>query len=129
MKDVPRRGWLAIGLTLLSGIYSVLLLVWVTLIPDSSNGGQTLLEFGGSAIGTFLIFGQPLVLTAIFWVLLHRYCTTGSETAGKVAHMATPLYFAWSVLAGFTVAAGALPAALLLTLAAWFTPRGTPAAT
>jgi hypothetical protein len=71
-----------------------------------------------------MIYGQPLLAAGAAWATLHRYCTTGSAKAGVLAAVMAPLYLGWTVLAGFSVAAGGMPAAVLLLVAAWLTPRG-----
>ena len=54
---------------------------------------------------------------------MRRRCTTGSRRATATAWMFGTLYVGWSVLAGFTLAAGAFPAAVILLVAVALTPR------
>ena len=111
-------------MTLLAVLYSVALLVEILVVPEFA-GGRTLYEYGGS--GTLLIFGQPLVVCLCVWVLLNRHCKTGNRAAGHVAEVGVSLYVVYSILGGFTISAGAFPAACLLLAAVLLTPRGTPA--
>jgi hypothetical protein len=125
MRDraTPWNGWVAFGMTLLAVLYSVALLVEILVLPEF-RGGHTLFEYGGS--GTLLIFGQPLVVTLVVWALLNRHCKTGSHTAGTIAEIVASLYIAYSILGGFTISAGAFPAACFLLAAVLLTPRGEP---
>ena len=68
------------------------------------------------------IWVQPLLVAALLWVLLHRACSRGDERAALIAAAIAALYLVWSFLAGFSVAAGGLPAAVLLCLAVALTP-------
>src|SRR3954454_4989136 len=122
-RATPWNGWAAFSLTGLAAIYSVALLVAILVVPESA-GGKTLVEYGGS--GTLLIFGQPLLVSLVVWVLLNRHCKTGSRAAGQVAEVGGSLYVVYSILGGFTISAGAFPAACLLLAAVLLTPRGTP---
>ena len=121
----PRKGWVAFGLTVLAVAYSAVLLFWVVAIPEFGRGEETLLEYGGPL--TLVIFVQPLIFSALIWALLRRSCSVSESKACGVATWGSALYLVWSVLGGFTVAAGAMPAAMLLLAAALFTPRGSPA--
>jgi len=58
--------------------------------------------------------------------LLRARCRTGSRAATTAAQSIAIAYLLYSVLAGFTIAAGALPAAFLLALATGLTPEGEP---
>ena len=119
MDTSVRRGRAPFGLTLLAAAYSVGLLVWVVAIPTID--GETLLEYGGP--GSLAITAQPLLFSLLMWMLLRRRCTTGSRMATATAWTLGTLYLAWSVFAGFTLAAGAFPAAVILLFAVSLTPR------
>ena len=94
-------------------------MLWVVAYP--AVDGETLLSYGGPL--SLAIASQSLpVSLGVFW-LLRRRCTTGSRAAIACAWILGSLYLVWSVLAGFSLAAWALPAALLLMLAVGFTPR------
>jgi hypothetical protein len=108
------RGRLAFVLTLLAALYSLALVVWFVAVW--APPGDTLLGLA--------IFVQPLIVSLLMWALLRRRCTTGGSGVSSVAFVLAPLYLVWSVVAGFTLSAGALPAALLLAGAAAAAPRG-----
>jgi hypothetical protein len=119
MDAVAPRGRAPFGLTLLAVAYSVGLLIWVVAVPGFD--GETLLEYGGP--GSIAITAQPLLFSLLMWALLRRRCTTGSRLATATAWALGSLYLVWSVLAGFTLAAGAFPAAAILFIAVGLTPR------
>jgi hypothetical protein len=119
-RATPWEGWAAFGLTALSVLYGVALLVEILVVPEFASG-QTQFEYGGS--GTLLIFGQPLLVSLAVWALLNRHCKTGSWAAGRVAEVGVSLYLVYSILGGFTISAGAFPAACLLLAAVLLTPR------
>jgi hypothetical protein len=102
-------------------LYSLALLVSIFAVPEFS--GKTLYEYGGS--GTVLIFGQPLVVSVAVWALLRRFCTTGDRITEVLVTALVWLYLAYSFVGGFTISAGAMPAAFLLVVATQFTPRGS----
>jgi hypothetical protein len=118
MDTAVRRGRAPFGLTLLAFAYSFGLLAWVVAIP--SIDGETLLQYGGP--GSVAITAQPLLFSLLMWALLRRRCTTGSRVATATAWTLATLYVAWSVFAGFTLAAGAFPAAVILLAAVALTP-------
>lgn len=110
----------AAGLCALAAVYSAGLLVSIAAVPTIDD--QTLLEYGGP--WSFAIFAQPLLMSVVMWQLLRGRCHTGSDQATVGAWMIAIVYLVYSVLGGFTVAAGALPAALLIFFAVALTPRG-----
>jgi hypothetical protein len=57
------------------------------------------------------------------WHVLRRRRHTGSERATAVAWTLACAYLVYSIVGGFTIAAGALPAALLMFLAVALAPR------
>ncbi|MEJ7716082.1 MAG: hypothetical protein WKF40_10495 [Thermoleophilaceae bacterium] len=116
------RGRVAFVLTALAAFYSVALLASVMAVPG--DDGQTL--FSSERPWTLAIFAQPLALTALMFGLLRARCRTGSRAATTAAQAIAIAYLLYSVLAGFTIAAGALPAAFLLALATGLTPEGEP---
>ncbi len=122
MSGGLERGRLAFALTALAAVYSVALLASVMAVPE--DDGQTLLSSGGP--WTLAIFAQPLALTALMFGLLRARCHTGNRVATTAAWSLASVYLLYSVLAGFTLAAGAFPAAFLLALATAFTPEGEP---
>lgn len=113
------RGRIAAGLCVLSGVYSAALLVSIVVIPAADD--ETLLQYGGP--WTVAIFAQPLLVSGLMWHVLRRRCHTGSDRATAVAWTLGCVFFAYSVVGGFTIAAGALPAALLMLLAVAVAPR------
>jgi len=121
-RTTPWEAWAAFGLTVLAVLYGVALLVQILVVPEFASG-KTLFEYGGS--GTLLIFGQPLLVSLVVWVLLNRHCKTGNRAAGRVAEVGVSFYVVYSIVGGFTISAGAFPAACLLLAAVLLTPRGT----
>jgi hypothetical protein len=122
-RGTPWQGWAAFSLTVLAVLYSVALLVSILTVPEF-QGGTTLFEYGGSA--TLLIFAQPLAFSLVVWALLNRHCKTGSRVAGRLAEVLVSLYVVYSFVGGFTISAGAFPAACFLLAAVLLTPRATP---
>jgi hypothetical protein len=116
------RGRVAFVLTALAAFYSVALLASVMAVPG--DDGQTLLSSEGP--WTLAIFAQPLAFTALMFGLLRARSRTGSRAATTAAQSLAIAYLLYSVLAGFTIAAGALPAAFLLALATGLTPAPEP---
>lgn len=114
-----RRGRASFGLTLAAVVYSIALLVWVAAVPGVD--GETLLEYGGA--WSLAITAQPLLISLVMWALLRRRCITGSRAASTAAWAIGGLYLPWSIAAGFSLAAGAFPAALLLLIAVSLTPK------
>jgi lysylphosphatidylglycerol synthetase-like protein (DUF2156 family) len=112
----------AFGLSVVAIVYSVALLAAITAIP--ADDGQTLLEYGGP--WSLAIFAQPLLVSVLMWHLLRRRCHNGSRHATRAAWVIATIYLIYSVLGGFSIAAGGLPAALLLFLALATTPPGSP---
>ena len=104
------RGRLAAAMTLAAAIYGELLFV---------VAGT---HFGGGA--AYAIYAQPLAVSALVFVLLRDYCTTGSRTAASAAAAVAVAYLAWSVLGALSLAAGSFPAAVLLVAAVALTPGG-----
>jgi hypothetical protein len=119
MAAAPRRGQASFGFTLAAVLYSIALLVWVAAVP--STEGQTLLQYGGP--GSLAVTVQPLLVSLVMWALLRRRCSTGSRVASTAGWMIGGMYLVWSALAGFSPAAGALPAALLLLIGVTLTPN------
>jgi hypothetical protein len=119
MSAEPERGRIALALTILAIAYGVGLVAWAASV--SVVDGETLLQYGGP--GSLMIVVQPLLLSLLMWALLRHRHTTGSSVAIAAAWVVGALYLVWSVLGALTLAAGALPAALLLLFAVALTPR------
>ena len=119
--DTLRPGIAAFGLTVLAVLYGLALLISIFTAPEFN--GKTLYEYGGP--DTVLIFGQPLLVSIAVWALLRRFCTTGGRITEALVTALVWLYLAYSFVGGFTISAGAMPAAFLLVVATQFTPRGT----
>ena len=117
------RGAAAAGLSILAMAYGAALLVAVAVAP--ALDGESLLEHGGP--WSLAIFAQPLVASAVVWSLLRRRCHAGGDGVTAAAWSLATVYLVYSVLGGFSIAAGALPAAVLMLLAVAVTPRGAPA--
>jgi hypothetical protein len=114
-RETPWYGWMAFGATVLAVLYSVALLA--ELLAENHFGGAA------SDLDIVLIFGQPLVVSLIAGILLHHHCKTGNRLTGKIAEFGVVLYLVYSVLGGFTIAAGGFTAAVLLLAAVLLTPR------
>ena len=113
------RGRLAFALTVLAFVYSLALLFVIAVVPG--DGGETALE--QATIRNLAIFAQPLLVTLALWSLMRGRCTTGNDGATAAAWTISTVYLLYSVLGAWTIAVGALPAALLLFIAAHVTPR------
>ena len=124
MHAAVRRGRIAAALCALALAYSVALLLGTVAIPAIED--QTLLEYGGP--WSLAIFAQPLLVSGLMWHLLRRRCHTGDQRAARIAWTVATTYLAYSVIGGFSIAAGALPAALLIVAAVGLTPRATRSA-
>jgi hypothetical protein len=120
MRSERRRGRTAAGVCVLAVLYSAGLLLCIAVLPTIDD--QTLLRYGGP--WSLAIFAQPLVMSGVMWHLLGRRCQTGGARATTVAWTLASVYLVYSVIGGFTIAAGALPAAVLLFVAVALTPRG-----
>lgn len=119
MRFESWRGRVAAGLCVLAGVYGAGLLLTITVIPTVDD--RTLLQHGGP--WSLAIFAQPLLVSAMMWHVLRRRCHGGSDRATTVAWTLASVYLIYSVVGGFSIAAGALPAALLLFLAVALAPR------
>jgi hypothetical protein len=106
------NGRLAAALTLGAACYGVIMGLW---------WGT---EFGGGL--AYAIFAQSIVPSAILFVVLRAYCTTGRRWLSLLASAIALLFLAWSVVGALSLAAGAMPAACLLVAAVALTPRGQP---
>ena len=109
-RGVVTRGRAAFALTLAAGLYGVVLCAWAGT------------AFGGGC--AYAIYAQPIVVSALLFVLLREHCTTGSGAAAFTAALIAALFLVWSVLGALSLAAGSFPAAVLLVLAVAHTPRG-----
>jgi hypothetical protein len=114
-RSTPWYGWVALGATVLAILYSASLLL--ELLAEN--------HFGGSAsdLDIALVFGQPLVVSVVAGALLHHHCKTGNQLSGRIAEFGVVLYLIYTVLGGFTIAAGGFTAAVLLLSAVLLTPR------
>ena len=115
------RGRVAALLCVLAVGYSAGLLLSVVVIPTIDD--QTLLQYGGP--WSLAIFAQPLLMSGLTWHVLRRRCHTGGDMATTIARTFAPVYLVYSIIGGFSLAAGALPAALLIVGAVALTPRGS----
>ena len=116
------RGRIAFAFALGAVVYSVALIAWVVGVP--SIDGQTLLSYGGPL--SLVITAQSLPISLLVFMLLRRRCTAGSVAASDGAWILGWSFFTWSIFGGFTVAAGALPAAALLLISIGMTPIPAP---
>jgi hypothetical protein len=124
------KGWWAFGLASVGVLWTAVLIPGAFFIPaysgeaSSSSGStmhttDTLVGVNGPWIVTpFVLF---LLLSVAAWIGLHASCTTGSLRGRKLGQIAAGLLAAAAVL---TFSAGflALPAALLIVVAAVLTP-------
>jgi hypothetical protein len=124
------KGWWAFGLASVGVLWTAVLIPGAFFFPaysgDTSTAGgstghttDTLVGVNGVWVVTpYVLF---LLLSVAAWVGLHASCATGSRRGGKLGQIAAGVLGAAAVL---TFSAGflALPAALLLAVAAALTP-------
>jgi len=124
------KGWWAFGLASVGVLWTVTLIPGAFFFPayggdaSTSSGSavhttDTLVGVNGPWIVTpFVVF---LLLSLAAWLGLHASCSTGSRRGRKLGQFAAGLLAAAAV---FTFSAGflALPAALLIVVAAALTP-------
>jgi hypothetical protein len=124
------KGWWAFGLASVGVLWTALLIPGAFLFPAyggeaATSGGSTihttdtLVGVNGLwAVTPFVVF---LVLSLAAWFGLHASCSTGSRRGRNLGQIAAALLTAAAVL---TFSAGflALPAALLMVVAATLTP-------
>ena len=97
-----------------------------TFTASAAVYGLVLLVVAGTAVGggaAYVLYAQPLVVSALLFVLLRRHCTTGSRAAAYAAATISILFLVWSVVGALSLAAGSFPAAVLLVLAVALTPN------
>ena len=124
------KGWWAFGLASVGVLWTAMLIPAAFLVPAysgeaSGSGGapvhttDTLVGVNGLWIVTpFVLF---LCLSVVAWTGLHSSCATGSRAGHRLGNIAAGLLAAAAIL---TFSAGflALPAALLVVVAAALTP-------
>ena len=103
-----RSGHAAFTLTVLAGVYGLVL---------TAFAGT---RFGGGV--AYAIYAQPVVVSALVFVLLRIHCTTGDRSAAWTAAAISVLFLVWSVLGALSLAAGSFPAAVALVTAVALTP-------
>ncbi|HEV3000658.1 MAG TPA: hypothetical protein VGW75_07955 [Solirubrobacteraceae bacterium] len=102
------QGRAAFTLTVCAGAYGLGLCAWAGT------------AFGGGV--AYALYAQPVVVSALVFVLLRAHCTTGDRLSAYAAATIAVLYLLWSVLGALSLAAGSFPAALLLVVAVALTP-------
>ncbi len=129
------KGWLAFGLASLGVLWAAALIPGAFFFPaysgeSSSSGGptvhttETLVGMNGVwVVAPYVAF---LCLSGIAWLGLHASCTTGSRRGRTVGNLAAGLLVAGAVLT-FSLGFLALPAALLVVVAAALTPSARQA--
>jgi hypothetical protein len=110
-RDTPRRRVrMSTVLHGLAGLYSVLLLAVACTVPRGSTRETWTQQFGAEIL---VVFGQPLLVSALLWPLL-RHPT--SDRLGAAWLLAT-VYLLWTLLGWYFLAPGGLPAGVLLFIA------------
>jgi hypothetical protein len=126
------KGWWAFGLASAGVLWTAALIPGAFFFPayrgESSTSSRATVHTTDTLVGVnglwvvvpFVVF---LCLGVAAWVGLHASCATGSRLGRKVGHIAAGLLAAAAIL---TFSAGflALPAALLIVVAAGLTPAG-----
>lgn len=124
------KGWLAFGLASLGVLWTAALVPGAFLFPaysgeaSDSTGAtvhttDTLVGVNGVwVVGPYVLF---LCLSGVAWLGLHASCRTGSRRGRTVGNVAAGLLAAAAMLT-FSLGFLALPAALLVAVAAVLTP-------
>ena len=120
MAGTRRRGWWALGFSLVAVGWTLALAVGVFVAP-SYNDGSTLAEVNGAWVTVPV--AVPAVLAGLAFLGLHRRCTHGSGRGTVWAWCAIVLLFAFAVVSMFSVGPFVLIPALLLAVSASLTPR------
>jgi hypothetical protein len=97
----------------------------LTLCAAATGAAQTL--WAAATFGDWLayaIYAQPIVVSAVLFVVLRAYCTTGRRPFVWLAATIAGLFAVWGFVGGFSLGAGAWPAAWLLVAAVAVAPRG-----
>ncbi len=105
MDRTVAQGRTAFALTLLAVVYSSVLIAWAVESPVSAP-----------------LVSQALVVSLLMWGLLHHRCTAGGRAVTYATFGLATVFFVYSLLGMLSIAAGALPAALALLIAAALTP-------
>ena len=120
MAGTRRRGWWALGFSLVAVGWTLALAVGVFAAP-SYNDGSTLAEVNGAWVTVPV--AVPAVLAGHAFLGLHRRCTHGSGRWTVWAWCAIVLLFAFAVVSMFSIGPFVLIPALLLAVSASLTPR------
>jgi hypothetical protein len=124
------KGWVAFALASVGVLWSAVLIPGAFFFPayssesSSSSGAtvhtaDTLVGVNGAwVVVPYLLF---LCLSGIAWLGLHASCTSGSRRGRTVGNVAAGLLVGASILT-FSLGFLALPAALLVVVAAVLTP-------
>jgi len=99
------HGRAAFAMTMLAVAYSAGLLVWAIEAPLSAPR-----------------VAPALLVSLVMWALLHRRCTQGGRAVAWAAAGLAVVFLAYSVLGAVSIAAGAFPAAIALSIAPALTP-------
>lgn len=94
----------------LATLYSVGLVIVAFSVPMIDGRETWVQQFG---IRCLLVFGQPLLVSALMWPLLHYATPNGLGAAWLLA----TLYLLYALLGWYFIAPGAAPAAVLLFIA------------
>jgi hypothetical protein len=126
------KGYWAFGLATAGVLLTAALIPGAFFFPaysgesSSSSGGTvhtTDTLVGANGTWTVAWFVPPVLLAVAAWLGLHRSCATGSRNGRLVGRIAAGLLAASAFLA-FSVGILALPAAVLVVVAAALTPAG-----
>jgi hypothetical protein len=124
------KGWVAFGLASAGVLWTAALIPGAFFLPayggeSSSSSGttvhttETLVGVNGVwVVGPYVLF---LCLSGLAWLGLHASCTTGSRRGRTTGNVAAGLLMASAILT-FSLGFLALPAALLVVVAAALTP-------
>jgi len=127
-----RKGWWAFGLASIGVLWTAALIPGAFFLPAYS--GESASSTGTTTHTTDTLVGVngawvvgPLALLLLLslaaWIGLHLSCAKGSRRGRKLGQIAAGLLFAAAVLT-FSLGFLALPAALLMVVAAALTPAG-----
>ena len=128
-----RRGRWAFGLTATAFAWALALVAAAFLVPvyegqtggSDGSGSTSATLVGENGLGALLPASLPALVTALVWLALHRKCSHGSRSGGRLASALVGLLAVFCLLAILSIGILVVPVAVLLACAARITPLAT----